>query len=239
MQLLTLKYFCVHFCFICNWMIKALFCRSLASMITWGMPLFNLLVGWGKWYFPAWFLKEQYLQIILVLRAPRAVNMNLVLVCHLSRITCPAFLLYTKRITLVLDQILVVLIHCYRKSRFESCILFAYGTRSLLFFFVWNTSWGFNVWKVFIVQSKDRLNSKMGKPVKQSMGGWKSSHGGRESGRFEFWLAHSTINSFLLEVMVKNTPEVARFCEFPTWTSSCSLFLPNYNQLFIKTYHNY
>ncbi|XP_049372231.1 KH domain-containing protein HEN4-like isoform X1 [Solanum verrucosum] len=32
---------------------------------------------------------------------------------------------------------------------------------------------------------KDRLNSKMGKPVKQSMGGWKSSHGGRESGRMD------------------------------------------------------
>ncbi|KAG5574687.1 hypothetical protein H5410_054821 [Solanum commersonii] len=32
---------------------------------------------------------------------------------------------------------------------------------------------------------KDRLNSKMGKPVKQSMGGWKSSHGGRESGRID------------------------------------------------------
>lgn len=32
-------------------------------------------------------------------------------------------------------------------------------------------------------QSKDRLNSKMGKPTKRSMGGRKSSHGGVESGR--------------------------------------------------------
>lgn len=34
-------------------------------------------------------------------------------------------------------------------------------------------------------QSKDRLNSKMGKPIKQRMRGWKSSHGGRESGRMD------------------------------------------------------
>ncbi|KAK4367031.1 hypothetical protein RND71_014911 [Anisodus tanguticus] len=32
-------------------------------------------------------------------------------------------------------------------------------------------------------QSKDRMNSKAGKAVKQSMGGLKSSHGGRKSGR--------------------------------------------------------
>ncbi|CAN4114817.1 unnamed protein product [Withania somnifera] len=34
-------------------------------------------------------------------------------------------------------------------------------------------------------QSKDRLNSKIGKPIKQSMGGWKSSQGGLESGRMD------------------------------------------------------
>lgn len=178
--------FCPHFCFICNWMIKALFCRSLASMITWGMPFFNLLVGWGKWSFPAWFLKEQCLQNILVLRAPRAVNMNLVLVCLLSRIICPAFLLFTKRITLALDQILVVLIHCYR-TRFGSCILFAYGAS------LSGIPLGDLIFERYLfVQSKDRSNNKMGKPVKRSMGSWKSSHGGRESGRFEFWLAHIT-----------------------------------------------
>ncbi|CAN4126798.1 unnamed protein product [Withania somnifera] len=32
-------------------------------------------------------------------------------------------------------------------------------------------------------QSKERLNSKMGKPIKQSMSSWKSSRGGLESGR--------------------------------------------------------
>ncbi|KAG5574527.1 hypothetical protein H5410_054661 [Solanum commersonii] len=129
--------------------------------------------------FPAWFLKEQYLQTILVLRAPRAVNMNLVLVCLLSRITCPAFLLFTKRITLALDQILVVLIHCYR-TRFESCIIFAYGAS------LSGIPLGDLIFERYLfLQFKDRLNSKMGKPVKQSMGGWKSSHGGRESGRMD------------------------------------------------------
>lgn len=34
-------------------------------------------------------------------------------------------------------------------------------------------------------KSKDRSNNKMGKPVKRSMGSWKSSHGGRESGRMD------------------------------------------------------
>ncbi|MCD9644627.1 hypothetical protein HAX54_033014 [Datura stramonium] len=34
-------------------------------------------------------------------------------------------------------------------------------------------------------QSKDRLTSKMSKPIKQSMRGWKSSHGGHESGRMD------------------------------------------------------
>ncbi|XP_004250161.1 KH domain-containing protein HEN4 [Solanum lycopersicum] len=34
-------------------------------------------------------------------------------------------------------------------------------------------------------KSKDRSNNKMGKPVKRSMGSWKSSHGRRESGRMD------------------------------------------------------
>lgn len=156
-------------------------------MTAWRVPFFNLLVGWGRPSFPVWFLKKQYLEIILILRAPMEVSMKLVLVCLLSWIT--AFLLLIKWIILVLCQILVFLIRYYRTNRFESCILFTPSFSSLSGIRLW----GFNAWRFFIVQSMHRSN---GKTIKESMGGWKSSQGGPESGRFELWL---TLNTKLIK----------------------------------------
>lgn len=44
---------------------------------------------------------------------------------------------------------------------------------------------------------------------------------------------------FHIEWRVKHTPKISKFFEFHTWTIKWTSFLPDYHQLFIKTYLNY